>query len=525
MDSVKILDCTLRDGGYVNDWKFGLESKKTIIKGLDSSNVDIIECGFISSKKDAGADKTIYSDLRSPLEDLPASGRALFVCMINYGEYLIENVPIHKKGETIDGIRVAFHKKDVDGALKFSKELQKKGYHVFIQPMVTQSYSDGELLSLISEVNSFNPYALYIVDSFGTMRKKDVLRLFYLIDNNLKPTIGVGFHSHNNLQLSFSNTQELLSCNIDRELIIDSSILGMGRGAGNLCTELLAHYLNENHIGTYDLIHILNIVDSEVAPLQSKYQWGYSIPYYIAAVNGCHPNYAMYLSGKQTLSVKDINDIITTLNPKERVLYDEKYIEKRYLEFQNNCVDDYESCKLIKNMISERSILIIAPGNTINVQKDKIKDFIKECDPFIFSINFIPEDYDVDLAFVSNSRRYSNLCDKISKEKIVYTSNIPAIDGSIIVNYSSYLCDNQDVVDNSGLMLINLLRSLNTSKVFLAGFDGFYLERNNNYYSEDITNSADSEQLIRVNKAIASQLKKLKSKIELQLITESSYNV
>ena len=525
MGSIKILDCTLRDGGYVNDWNFGLESKRKILKGLDNSNIDIIECGFISSRKESETNKTIYSDFRSPLMDIPANGCALFVGMINYGEYSIEDVPAHLEGMTIDGIRVAFHKKDVDGALNFSKELQKKGYHVFIQPMVTQSYSDEELLSLISEINSFNPYALYIVDSFGIMRKKDVMRLFYLIDNNLKPTVGIGFHSHNNLQLSFSNTQELLSCSSNRELIIDSSILGMGRGAGNLCTELLANYLNENHLGTYDLIHILNVVDSEVAPLQSKYQWGYSIPYYIAAVNGCHPNYATYLSGKQTLSVKDLNHIITTLDPEKRSFYDEKYIEKRYLEFQNNCVDDRESRKLIKNMISKQSVLIIAPGNTINDQKNDIRKFITENAPFVFSVNFIPEAYDANLLFVSNSRRYSNVCDKIPNEKIICTSNVHAAGGSIIVNYSSYLCDNQDVVDNSGIMLINLLCSLNVPKVYLAGFDGFYLERRNNYYSEDITNSADSEQLIRVNKAITSQLKKLKSKIDIQFITESSYNV
>ncbi len=111
-------------------------------------------------------------------------------------------------------------------------ELQQNGYKVFFQPMVTMRYTDEELLQLIRWTNINKPSAFYIVDSFGTMRKKDILRIFFLVDNNLCEDIRIGFHSHNNLQLSFSNAQELITLNSAREIIIDTSVFGMGRGQG-----------------------------------------------------------------------------------------------------------------------------------------------------------------------------------------------------------------------------------------------------------------------------------------------------
>ena len=141
------------------------------------------------------------------------------------------------------------------------------------------------------------------------MRKKDILRIFYLIDNNLFKDIKIGFHSHNNLQLSFSNAQELITLNSKREIIIDTSIFGMGRGAGNLCTELMLQYINENIENKYYMLPILETIDEFIMPIFKTHSWGYSVPYYIAAINDCHPSYATYLTNMQTLFVKDINNI------------------------------------------------------------------------------------------------------------------------------------------------------------------------------------------------------------------------
>lgn len=116
--------------------------------------------------------------------------------------------------------------------------------------------------------------------------------MFYLVDHNLNRNISVGFHSHNNLQLSFANAQELMQLNTPRRLIVDASIYGMGRGAGNLNTELVTQYINSNLGLKYDNLEILEIIDEYIRPLSMKYNWGYDAAYYIASVAGCHPNYA-----------------------------------------------------------------------------------------------------------------------------------------------------------------------------------------------------------------------------------------
>lgn len=105
-------------------------------------------------------------------------------------------------------------------------KVKEKGYKVFVQAMVSVAYTDEEFLELISRVNEIEPYAFYIVDSFGMMKRKDLTRLFYIVEHNLKPCIWIGFHSHNNLQLAYSNAQSLVDMQTNRKLIVDSSVYG-----------------------------------------------------------------------------------------------------------------------------------------------------------------------------------------------------------------------------------------------------------------------------------------------------------
>ncbi|HFP8864919.1 TPA: 3-hydroxy-3-methylglutaryl-CoA lyase, partial [Enterococcus faecium] len=149
-----------------------------------------------------------------------------------------------------------------------------------------------EFLAVIKNVNQFKPYAFYIVDSFGMMKGKDLTRLFYMIEHNLEKDIQIGFHSHNNMQLAYSNAQKLITVQTNRSLIIDSSVYGMGRGAGNLNTELFVEYLNDNAGKKYQLKPLLYIIDEILNSFYQKSYWGYSLPNYISAVHNAHPNYA-----------------------------------------------------------------------------------------------------------------------------------------------------------------------------------------------------------------------------------------
>lgn len=333
MQQLEVLDCTLRDGGYCNGWQFGFSNIKKIIRSLLDANIDIIECGFITNRIEYELDSTKFTELEQIAEVIPSDRRhKIFVAMVNYGEYLIEDIPKHNSN-SVDGIRVAFHKKHFREALTFCKKVQEKGYKLFIQAMVSLSYSDRDFLELIDLANDVQPYAFYIVDSFGTMKGRELLRLFYITDHNLNPQIRIGFHSHNNMQLAYSNAQTLLSLKTNRSLILDSSLYGMGRGAGNLNTELFVEYLNENMNGNYSVQPLLVIIDEILNAFYTRNFWGYSLPNYISALHNAHPNYAKYLDDKNTLSIKSMNEIFDMMSEDKKAEYDKAYIEELYQKY------------------------------------------------------------------------------------------------------------------------------------------------------------------------------------------------
>lgn len=275
MPKIYMLDCTLRDGGYINNWNFGMQVISSIAENISMAAVELIECGFLSQQKETTSEKSIFHTISEAEKYFEKVEKDHLALMINCGECNIEEIEPYSGGK-IKTIRIAFHKHQFGEAQKLCLKLQSKGYAVFFQPMVTMRYTDEELLELIKWTNENKPEAFYIVDSFGTMRKRDILRIFYLIDNNLLGSIKIGFHSHNNLQLSFSNAQELIALNSKREIIIDTSIFGMGRGAGNLCTELMMQYINENIEKKYNIIPILETMDEYIMPIFKTHPWGYA---------------------------------------------------------------------------------------------------------------------------------------------------------------------------------------------------------------------------------------------------------
>lgn len=325
--SIKILDCTLRDGGYLNDWFFGEKTIKSILKNLVQSQIDYIECGFL---KECIYDrnKTFFSSI----EDLKylITENQIYTLMVNFGEYSIENFS-QCENKNIK-IRVAFKKHNQEKALDYIQILKNLGWDVFANPMSTNTYTKEELENLILELNKINPYGVSIVDTLGNMYEKDVKDIFELIDSKLNKNIILGFHSHNSLQLSFSNTKALLKMGLKRHLVIDSCLYGMGRGAGNLCTELFTKYLNDDNLNEYKILPILKSIDKDLKPIYTQTPWGYSTPYYIAALHGCHPNYAGYLV-KRNYADEEIDKILSKIPCDKKSLYDADLIEKIINDF------------------------------------------------------------------------------------------------------------------------------------------------------------------------------------------------
>lgn len=525
MKTISILDCTLRDGGYINQWKFGRKVIANIIRELDTANIDIIECGFLEDCQ-YDPDVSVFSCVSqiTPLIT-PKKPGAMYVAMIALGDISVEQI-LPCDGSSIDGIRLTFHKHEWEEARQTAKALMDKGYEVFIQPVGTTSYSDGELLKLIEDVNTLHPFALYLVDTLGILYRHDMLRFFYLIDHNLDKDIRVGFHSHNNLQLSFSNAQELMRMESPRQIIIDASVYGMGRGVGNLATELLAEYINVNVQVKYAIIPLLSIADRYLMSIYAHQRWGYDLPYFLSATEGCHPNYASFLLNKGTLSMADISKILSLLPVEKRDLYNEELVKKLYQTYQNCQIEDSHTLELLKQRLQGKAVLLLAPGATLNTHKQKISAFIEKEQPYIISINFQSNDFDSDMLFISNRKRLLNLGDIHEKVFVLATSNLTEElpQAAHLVNYSNYVGEGRSA-DNAGAMLIRILKVLGVKKVTMAGFDGFSVDSINNYCISTYMRRLDRAEADNKNQNIGRQLHLALSGIRYQFLTPTKYEV
>ncbi|MGL5058150.1 MAG: aldolase catalytic domain-containing protein [Fusobacteriaceae bacterium] len=507
--NVEILDCTLRDGGYINNWDFSSSDIKGITRYLNSGKIDKIELGYLTEKSEGNG--TIFNSFHKIKEiNIPSIKK---IIMINFGEFSEDKIPESKND--IFGIRVVFKKSQWKDALKYSLNLKDKGYNIFLQPMQTISYKDSELLELIEKANEISPYSLYIVDSFGEMKKEDLLRIISLYSHNLSKDIKIGFHSHNNLQLSFALGIEFLSCNIEQGKIIDSSVYGMGRGAGNLNTELLAEHMNKYYSKDYEVENFLKIMDLYLEKIYQKEKWGYNLGHFISAKLGCHPNYASYLLDKRNIGVEAIKLILKNIPEIEKSLFNKELVESEYLNYQKKSSENYSD---INSINLAENLLIIAPGLSVVENQDFLNEFInKTSELSIISLNhkniFIKSDY----LFFSNEKRFEEFSENYKKkEKIILVSNIKRNElADYIVDYNNYTKNLTEILSTE--ILFNIIEENKIiKKVYIAGMDGYSRDRKNYYFD-----TLDTLNIEETNRKIKSKLKS--SNKFLKFLTKSIY--
>lgn len=332
MSKFGLLECTLRDGGYITEWKFKNEIIKDILVSLVESGLDYIETGYLN--RNSHSDNTTqFNNIRQIEEFIPKQrNNSMFLAMADVLQFSPENITDYD-GRSVDGIRVVFYKHQVEEALCLGKAVIERGYKLFMQPMVTIDYSIDEYVALAKRIVELNPYAVSIVDSFGYMLKSDFRRYFRVLDNILPENVVIGFHSHNNMNLAFINAQDILDYQTSRNLVIDASLYGMGRGAGNLQTELIAEYYNKTLGQKYDINVILDLISQYIFPIFSQKSWGYSPYFFITALYHCHPNYASYLLQEYDVSVSDFKKFIEFIPNEMYTKCRKAYVIRMYNEY------------------------------------------------------------------------------------------------------------------------------------------------------------------------------------------------
>lgn len=512
MKRAQILDCTLRDGAYLVNKTFGDNVIRGIINGLAEANIDIIEIGFLQTEE-FGEGKTVFKNAEDAARFIPNNkGNAMYAVMADYSRYDVEMLD-ENPHNSFDAVRVCFFKHERFGAVDFCKRVVEKGYKVFVQPVDILGYSDAELLDLINRINPIDPYCFSIVDTFGSMYEDDLERVFHIINHNLIYTSKVGFHSHNNLQMSSALSQSFLKMTYSsRESVVDTTVSGMGRGAGNTPTELIVQYMIHKLGYSYNLDAILDLIDTYMPGIRSQCTWGYTTPYFIAGCYSAHVNNITYLSNKNGVLSKDIRYILNKLGDQKRKRYDYELLENIYADYLSLDIDDQHDFERLKKIFSGKTVIIVAPGATALYFADRINEEKKKSDALMISVNHYPQSIECDYVFMSNSRRYKYWKEDDSFTEIpkIFTSNLSSAksDMDYMVSYKRLLKCGWENMDNSALLLLRLLDKLEVSVVGIAGVDGYDVSGAAfNYSDKDMEKQISAEKALKTNMEISDMLR------------------
>lgn len=530
----QILDCTLRDGAYLIDKKFGDKVINGIIDGLVKTGIDCIEIGFLQNDG-FGDGKTVFMNAADASRFIPKNKKdSIFTVLADYSRYSIENLD-DNKGNSFDAVRECFFKAERYDAIENCKRIKEKGYLCFVQPVDILGYTDTELIELLELVNEVEPYCFSIVDTFGSMYQDDLHRVFELIHHNLISSCKIGFHSHNNMQLSNALSQEFVRMTYGkREVIIDGTISGMGRGAGNTPTELIAQYLVSQMGYSYDMDTLLDIIDNYMGNIRSRCFWGYTTPYFLAGCYSAHVNNIAYLTKKNSIKNRDIRYILNKIGSTKRKRYDYDLLEKTYLDYLESDIDDRAGLMKLEKILTGKKVLIIVPGRTAETEKSAILKYIEKNDVVVISVNFLHNDIHSDYIYMSNWKRYTYWLhdDRFAEQKKIITSNImqtPKSDNDIIVSFNQLVKCGWEHIDNSTIMLLRLLDKFRLSSLSIAGFDGYKSDGNGslNYAVSDLELSDVRDDSTRLNDEISEMLTDFvntrEQNYEISFITRSRF--
>lgn len=286
---IKVLDCSIRDGGLINRWQFSDEFVRETYKALSQAGVDYIELGYKASKDQF--DPSVYGkwrfcadeDVRRLIDGIESKSK--LSCMVDIGRVEEKDI-VPQKDSPFHMIRVACYVKDISRGVALCDMVMDKGYETTLNIMAVSTNSEREIDEGLNDLSKTTVPAVYVVDSFGAMYSEDVS---FLVNKYKKALPGktIGIHTHNNRQLAFANTVQAI---IDGANFLDGSVFGIGRGPGNCCIELILSFLQNPK---YQLRPVLKLIQEYYLPLSQKIEWGYIIPYMITGVLNEHPRVAI----------------------------------------------------------------------------------------------------------------------------------------------------------------------------------------------------------------------------------------
>lgn len=499
LKNLEILDCTLRDGGYYNDWDFDKKLVQNYLKQVIKSNIKNIEIGFRFFDQNYFLGPLAYSTDQY-LKKLKIPKKINLCVMINVSDIInrkkkINELFINKKFSRVDTIRFATHFREINELGPILKEAKKLGYKTIVNLMQANDRSENEIKDAITKLNSYKCISvLYFADSLGKMSPGDVSKLFKIVKKYWKNDLGI--HTHNNKGLALSNCIEAIKNDVRW---IDSTIQGMGRGAGNIQTEIFLAEINSIKGSKFKLDPIYELSEGPFLELKKKYNWGMSLNYFIAADNNIHPTYIQTLENDPRYNRDKILESINYL----KKIDSKSFNENKLKYFLNSKKINFKGKWNANNWCKNKKVLLIGSGDSIKKYKKDIQEMIKSNKFLALSLNInnsIDEKY-ISHYIASNENRIMVDMHKYSKIKkpiimpLGRVSNlIKKFNSKYIRDFGLKISENKFTINSNFCCLPNSLvfgyalaicAAGNAQKIYMVGFDG---HGSNNSTNEEMLN-------------------------------------
>ena len=385
-DLIKI-DCTLRDGGYYNNWDFSNSLIKEYLNAIAKTSINFVEIGFRTTlnKGFKGALAFSKDEFLNTLDIPEDIGIGVMVNASDLGsnsEHL-KNLKILFPNDAqispVKLVRLACYSYQIDIALEASKWLVERGFKVGINLMQISEIENNDLINITQKINNYPISVFYFADSLGCLRPNEIVKIVETIKNFSLKSIGI--HAHDNLGLAFSNT---IIAKENGVKWLDSTISGMGRGPGNCKTEDLLLDLDFKNSKSSEIAPVLFLINKYFSKLREKYKWGTNPYYFLSGKYKIHPSYMQSLINNSLFSDDDKLMIIEKLKDQKASVFKENYLSEEFINFKEKVT---ESNWEPNYLLNKKEVLILATGPSTKKYKSALENYIKKFKPFVIALN------------------------------------------------------------------------------------------------------------------------------------------
>ncbi|WP_218310931.1 aldolase catalytic domain-containing protein [Alteromonas antoniana] len=490
-NELNILDCTLRDGGYYNNWNFPSDVVRDYLHAMDSANVDIVELGLRSIKNSSFKGASAYTT-DDYINSLQVPNSLKVAVMVNaselVGEDSIESVlsqlfPCDAKSSPVDVVRIACHVHEFENALPATSLLKEKGFIVGFNLMQIADRSQEEVESLAKAASGYDIDALYFADSMGSMDSAQCKKIIGWLQKHWNGSLGI--HTHDNMGKALENTLTAAESGVSW---LDSTVTGMGRGPGNARTEELVIEVAELHNKQINLVPLLSLINRYFQPLKNKCGWGSNPYYFLSGKYGIHPTFVQEMLADSRFDEEDILATLEHLKVEGGSKFSHDTLDATR-KFYNKPAQGTWSPK---SCLEGKDILILGAGPGLEEHRLAVEAYIRKYRPVVIAMNtqsILAEDM-VDLRIASHPVRLLADCDKhvaLPQPLITPVSSLPedvleSLKNKKCFDFGLKVTSEVFSVEETSAELPNSLvisyalavaASGNSKRIYLAGFDGF----------------------------------------------------